>query len=110
VPPDVKEERRARLMQAQEEVSLEHQRALVGRTFPVLVEGEHEESEYLLAGRTEWQAPEIDGTVILTEAPRVLYPGEFVEVRIDEAHAHDLVGAVVAVPERAPGKAPAAAR
>jgi ribosomal protein S12 methylthiotransferase len=110
VPPDVKEDRRARLMQAQEEVSFDRQRALVGRTLPILVEGEHEESEYLLAGRTEWQAPEIDGSVILTDAPRVLYPGEFVEVRIDEAHAHDLVGAVVKAPEPAPAKAPAAAR
>jgi hypothetical protein len=45
-------------------------------------------------------APEIDGQVILTDAPRVLFPGEIVEARIDEAHPHDLVGAVVAAPGR----------
>ncbi|HZN03977.1 MAG TPA: 30S ribosomal protein S12 methylthiotransferase RimO [Candidatus Polarisedimenticolia bacterium] len=105
VPPGVKEERRARLMEAQAGVAEERHRRLVGRTIEVLVEGPHEESDLLLSGRSEGQAPEIDGTVILTDAPRVLYPGEFVEVRIDEAHPHDLVGAVVGVPAR-----PAAAR
>ena len=114
VPETVKEERRARLMQVQEEVALERQRALVGRTLPVLVEGPHQESDLLVAGRTEGQAPEIDGGVILTDAPRVLFPGEFVEVRIDEAHPHDLVGAVVAAPRQvrgvAPGTVPATAR
>jgi ribosomal protein S12 methylthiotransferase len=82
-------------MRAQEEIAAGRQQTLVGRTLTVLVEGPHDESDMLLAGRTEWQAPEIDGGVILTDAPRLLYPGEFVEVRIDEAHAHDLVGAVV---------------
>jgi ribosomal protein S12 methylthiotransferase len=82
-------------MEVQEEIALERQQAQVGRTLTVLVEGAHEESDLLLAGRTEWQAPEIDGGVILTDAPRVLHPGEFVEVRVDEAHPHDLVGAVV---------------
>jgi ribosomal protein S12 methylthiotransferase len=110
VPEEVKEGRRARLMQVQEEVALERQQALVGRTLPVLVEGAHEESDLLAAGRTEWQAPEIDGSVVLTDAPRLLYPGELVEVRIDEAHPHDLVGAVVAAPERVRGAFPAAAR
>jgi hypothetical protein len=46
-------------------------------------------------------APEIDGQVILTDAPRALFPGEIVALRVDEAHPHDLVGAVVAAPERA---------
>lgn len=95
VPDEVKEERRRHLMEVQEEIALERQQAQVGRTLTVLVEGAHEESDLLLAGRTEWQAPEIDGGVILTDAPRVLHPGEFVEVRVDEAHPHDLVGAVV---------------
>jgi ribosomal protein S12 methylthiotransferase len=95
VPADVKEERRARLMQAQEEIALARNRRLLGRTIDVLVEGAHEESDLLLSGRTEGQAPEIDGAVILTDAPRVLFPGEFVEVRIDAAHPHDLVGSVV---------------
>jgi ribosomal protein S12 methylthiotransferase len=100
LPAEVKEDRRARLMAAQEEISAARNQRLVGRTIEVLVEGAHEESDLLLSGRSEGQAPEIDGSVILTDAPRVLYPGEFVEARIDEGHPHDLVGAVVRAPVR----------
>jgi ribosomal protein S12 methylthiotransferase len=103
VPAEVKEERRARLMEIQEERLACSREALVGRTVEVLVEGPHPESDLLLAGRTEGQAPEIDGGVILTDAPRVLYPGEFVSMRIETAHAHDLVGPVVAAPAPRPG-------
>ena len=87
-------------MELQERITLRRHRDLVGRTVEVLVEGPHEESDLLLCGRTEGMAPEIDGQVILTDAPRVLFPGEIVEARVDEAHPHDLVGAVVAAPER----------
>jgi ribosomal protein S12 methylthiotransferase len=100
VPAEVKEERRAEIMRTQERITLRRHRRLVGRTVEVLVEGPHEESDLLLSGRTEGMAPEIDGQVILTDAPRVLFPGEIVEARIDEAHPHDLVGAVVAAPGR----------
>jgi ribosomal protein S12 methylthiotransferase len=100
VPAEVKEDRRARLMQAQEQVASDRNERLLGRTIEVLVEGAHEESDLLLTGRSEGQAPEIDGAVILTDAPRILYPGEFVEVRIDATHPHDLVGAVVGAPDR----------
>ena len=106
VPAGVKEARRERLMEVQAEVSEERHRHLVGKTIDVLVEGPHEESDLLLSGRSEAQAPEIDGAVILTDAPRVLYPGEFVQVRIDEAHPHDLVGAVVGVTARPAAQRP----
>jgi ribosomal protein S12 methylthiotransferase len=98
VPPEVKEERRARIMAIQEGVASEHNAGLIGSTIDVLVDGPHEESDLLLCGRTEGQAPEIDGKVILTDAPRPLHPGEFVRVCIDEAHPHDLVGRAVSAP------------
>jgi len=99
VPEAVKEERRSRLMAIQEVVAARRNRDLVGRTLEVLVDGAHEESDLLLVGRTESQAPEIDGRVILTDAPAPLGAGDFVRVRIDEAHGFDLVGAAI-------GKAP----
>ena len=105
VPEGLKEERKARLMALQESLLGRRRRDLVGSTVEVLVEGPHEESDLLLAGRTEGQAPEIDGGVILTDAPRVVYPGEFVKVRIEEAHAHDLVGPIVEAPPRRPARA-----
>ncbi len=95
VPAELKEERRARLMALQEEISSRHNRARIGSTLEVLVDGLHEESDLILSGRIEGQAPEVDGRVIITDAPRILHPGEFVRVRIDEAYPHDLVGAVL---------------
>lgn len=98
VPAAVKEERRGALLAAQEGIAARRQRRLVGRTLEVLVEGPHPESDLLLAGRTEGQAPEIDGRVILTDAPGPIPPGTFVPVIVREAHAFDLVGEVAGEP------------
>ncbi len=103
VPAEVKEERRGRLMAIQERVAARRNRALVGRTVEVLVDGAHEESDLILCGRTEGQAPEIDGRVLITDAPGRLRAGDFVPVRVAEAHPFDLVGAALEA-------APAAAR
>jgi len=102
VPEDVKEERRAGLMEIQEGIAARRARALVGRTVEVLIDGPPEDSDLLLCGRTEGQAPEIDGRVIVTDAPGPLEPGRFVDVRIDEGHPYDLVGAAIG-PVRAGG-------
>ena len=98
VAPEIKEDRRARLMSIQERVAARRNRALVGRTIEVLVDGGHEESDWILCGRTEGQAPEVDGRVLITDAPGPLAPGRFVPVRIDEAHPYDLVGTAVGAP------------
>lgn len=104
VPAAVKEERRLELMSIQERVAARRSRALLGRTVDVLVDGAPEDSDLLLCGRTEGQAPEIDGRVILTDAPGPLSPGTFVRARIDEAHPFDLVGSAVEV--LPPGRCP----
>ena len=95
VPEPLKQERRRELMTIQEGIAARRARALVGRTVEVLVDGPPEDSDLLLCGRTEAQAPEIDGRVILTDAPAPLRPGRFVRVRIDEAHPYDLVGSAI---------------
>ena len=97
VPTALREERRAELMAIQERVAARRSRALVGRLLPVLVEGAPEDSDFVLCGRTEGQAPEIDGRVILTDAPAPLSPGTFVLARIDQAHPYDLVGSAVEI-------------
>ncbi|MBQ3107904.1 MAG: 30S ribosomal protein S12 methylthiotransferase RimO, partial [Firmicutes bacterium] len=79
---DVKEARRDRIMALQREISLAHNEELVGRTIEVLVEEEDTPGVYL--GRSQWDAPEIDNSVIFT-ADRELQPGEFVQVVITDA-------------------------
>ncbi|HEV8700196.1 MAG TPA: 30S ribosomal protein S12 methylthiotransferase RimO [Candidatus Polarisedimenticolia bacterium] len=97
VPAEVKEERRMTLMAIQEGIAARRNRSLVGREIEVLVDGAPEDSDLVLCGRTEGQAPEIDGRVILTDAPGPLSAGTFVRARIDEAHPFDLVGSAVEV-------------
>ncbi len=94
VAEPVKKRRRARIMGLQQAISLEQQRAFVGRRIEVLVEGASEETEHLLVGRHAQQAPEIDGVTYLNDG--TAFPGEMVTVEITDASAYDLVGRVVA--------------
>ena len=97
VPPRVIERRWREVMALQKRINREQNRALVGRRLTVLVEGASPETEHLLVGRHQGQAPEIDGQVYLNDG--FAYPGEFVTVEVTEAHAYDLVGRVVERPD-----------
>jgi ribosomal protein S12 methylthiotransferase len=89
--------RRARLMKEQARISLRRNRARIGEVVRVLFEGESEESDLLWQGRMETQAPDIDGCVLINDAPEnfMPQPGQLVNVLITEAHEHDLVGHIV---------------
>ncbi len=63
----------------------------VGKRIKVLVD---EATGTAAKGRSEWDAPEIDGAVHLT-ARRPIRAGDFVTVKIDRADAYDLHGTVV---------------
>jgi ribosomal protein S12 methylthiotransferase len=86
VPAEVKAERLDRLMALQQPISLERNQAQVGRTLPVLVEGQ---GDGLSLGRSYRDAPEIDGLVIVEGNLPI---GEMVPVRITGAMAYDLTG------------------
>ncbi|MBO9535111.1 30S ribosomal protein S12 methylthiotransferase RimO [Herbaspirillum sp.] len=93
VPEEVREERRARVMQLQEEISKKRLQAKVGKTLRVLID---EVDRNGGTGRTYSDAPEIDGVVYVKppfEPHRKLVVGQFVDVRITAADAHDLWGA-----------------
>ena len=92
VPEAVALERRDRLMALARKISAEQQRAQVGRTLEVLVEGVSEETDLLLQGRHAGQAPEIDGLVFINRGEAA--PGEIVPVEITEAGDYDLVGGI----------------
>jgi ribosomal protein S12 methylthiotransferase len=89
--------RRARLMKEQARISRKRNRARVGETVRVLFEGESKETELLWQGRMETQAAEIDGCVLINDAPEDFepVPGQFVNVLITEAHEYDLVGQII---------------
>ncbi len=92
VDPEVAEERRLALMELQEDLRTSRHAAMVGREVEVLVDGISDESELLLDGRHEGQAPGIDGKVVLTDGEAE--PGMFVWARITHADAHDFVASL----------------
>ena len=95
LPEQVREERRARFMQVQAEISERRLRRFVSRTMRVLVDGVEETGAGVVAlGRTAMDAPEIDGVVRFGGAGR-LPIGGFVQVRITGSDAHDLEGEMV---------------
>jgi ribosomal protein S12 methylthiotransferase len=97
VPGPVIERRWREVMALQKRINREQNRQLVGRRLTVLVEGPSPETEHLLVGRHEGQAPEIDGQVYINDG--FAYPGEFVTVEVTEAHDYDVVGRIVERPE-----------
>lgn len=97
VPEAVKEERYARIMEVTERISAAKLAGKVGRTLPVIIDevGEADEDGDIGAtGRSQADAPEIDGAVYLRNVPATLAPGDFVSVRIEDADAHDLFGVI----------------
>jgi len=86
VPPEVQQERLARLMLLQEEISEQRLARKVGQTLTVLVDEAGGEGA---VARSSADAPEIDGLVYIEDGQR-LKPGEFAEVRVTGSDAHDL--------------------
>lgn len=82
--------RRKKLMSLQEEISLSHNRKLLGSTADVLVEGPYGTDGLSLVGRFYGQAPDVDGVVVVSGSSAT--PGDVIAVRFVEAYPYDLVG------------------
>ncbi len=93
VPEAIKEERYARLMELTARISAEKLQAKVGRTLDVIIDAvDHETGG--ATGRSEADAPEIDGEVHLRDAGH-LTTGDIVPAVIEDADEHDLYGVPV---------------
>jgi ribosomal protein S12 methylthiotransferase len=85
-PDEVREERRARLMQHQEDISTRRLEARIGNTITVLIDDVDEEGA---VARSAGDAPEIDGMVYITDGEQ-LEVGEFATVTVTDCDVHDL--------------------
>ena len=99
VPPKQVEARRRELLRIQRAISKRKLRALRDTELEVLVEGPSDESEYLLMGRHEGQAPEIDGQVYLSIAESGANvappaPGTLVRARVTHSAEYDLAATI----------------
>lgn len=91
IPAEVKEQRRARIMQAQQQISFEHNQRRIGQHVRVLIE---EELAGEWRGRTEADAPEVDNEIYV-RSDRPLTVGEFVMAEIEDASEFDLFASAV---------------
>jgi ribosomal protein S12 methylthiotransferase len=98
VPARTIEARRRSLMRLQQSISRKSRVRQIGRRFDLLVEGASEETPLLWEGRTEHQAPEIDGKVYINDFGPFdqLNPGHFYQCEITESQDYDLVGKIIA--------------
>ena len=91
VPESVKKERMNRLMKLQRDISMSAQQKMVGRRLRVLIDEQQKGAKGIYLGRSEYNAPEVDGIVYVHSAKK-LKPGDFVTVHITDALEYDLVG------------------
>ena len=103
VPNEVKKERFARLMEVAQDVSTARLATKVGRTIEVLVD-DVQPGENRAIARSQWDAPEIDGNVLIDEAIGIK-PGDKVSVTVTGSDEYDLF----AVPAETAAAAPTAA-
>jgi ribosomal protein S12 methylthiotransferase len=97
VPAKTIESRRRSLMRLQKSISKASKSRMVGKTFDLLAQGESDETPLLWEGRTEHQAPEIDGKVYINDFGPFdqLIPGRFYRCEITESHEYDLVAGII---------------
>ncbi|MDE6072970.1 MAG: 30S ribosomal protein S12 methylthiotransferase RimO, partial [Muribaculaceae bacterium] len=86
IPQEVKQERLDKLMELQEQISLEIQESKIGQVMTVVID--REEDDYYI-GRTEFDSPEVDPEVLVEKNMR-LSPGQYVKVKITGAMPFEL--------------------
>ncbi len=92
LPERTKRQRRAHLMEIQQQISKEHNLSLVGSKIKVLIEG-FDEAKKLFFGRSQYDAPEIDNLVYVKPDDNCdIIIGDFAEVVVTKAKPYDLIG------------------
>jgi ribosomal protein S12 methylthiotransferase len=92
VPAATKRARRSALMQLQKQIVRRRQKARIGQSVRVMVDGPSPESALVLQGRLEGQAPDIDPVVYLEACdPGDVTPGQIISARVTGAKDYDLI-------------------
>jgi ribosomal protein S12 methylthiotransferase len=96
IPRTTATRRRNALMKEQSKISKKKLISMVGRTVEVLLDGRSDESDLLLQGRMQTQAPEIDGHVLINDTgDKQVTAGNFYSVVITDSLEYDLIGRVI---------------
>jgi len=90
IPEEEKERRKEYVMEIQRAISLEKNESRIGKQTRAVIERIEEGN---LVGRTEWDAPEIDNEVFISNVKGV-QPGDFVTINVTDATEYDLYGEI----------------
>ena len=88
VPREVKDERKAIIMDIQNDIDHERNSSMVGQIHKVIID---EVGDNIAVGRTQYDAPEIDKIVRITD---IVEKGSIYEVKIDDFNEYELIGAL----------------
>lgn len=92
VPEEVKEDRRAELMELQQEIAYEKAEAMIGSVVMAMVEGQVAGENAYIA-RTYKDAPNVDGYVFINTSAQLM-SGDFVRVKVTGSYEYDLIGEI----------------
>ncbi len=96
IDQEIMDFRQSEIMSRQKSISKQKLERYIGKTFPVLVEGTHPETNYFYVARAEWQAPEVDGSIIINEGDAKI--GQVHWVEVVDAYEYDLLAKIVPQP------------
>jgi ribosomal protein S12 methylthiotransferase len=95
VPDDIKQERLERLMELQQNISLENNMRKTGQILKVIID--KREGDFFV-GRSEFDSPEVDQEILIPAKDNMLKTGEFYNVKITKADYFDLYGEILTAP------------
>jgi ribosomal protein S12 methylthiotransferase len=95
VSQKVKQQRAEELMSIQQEISFQKNSSLIGKELKVIID--RKEGEYFI-GRTEFDSPEVDNEVLIKSSIKANIIGQFRNVRVTDAEAHDLYAELCRIP------------
>ena len=94
----VKDRRRDRLMEVQQEIMFEFNQNQIGRTIDVIIDQPVPEQTGAWIGRSAGDAPDVDSVVFVTETDHPLEPGQIVDCEVVTFKDYDLVAVAVSQP------------
>ena len=95
ISDEIKSERLRTVLATQRQLTEKRLKEKIGCRERILIDGLSSESDLLLQGRCDFQAPEIDGLTYITEIEGDLEPGTIVDAEIHDAHEFDLFARVL---------------
>lgn len=92
IPDEVKQRRVEEIMEVQQQISWEKNQEKIGKTFKCIFD--RKEGDYFV-GRTEYDSPDVDNTVLVPAKDVYISIGEFANVKITSAEDYDLIGELI---------------